>query len=163
MRRMQADGRLPAVNALVDLYNAVSVRYAVPVGGENIGAYQGSPRLVRAVGVEIFDTTKDGFAHTEVVPAGEVIWRDETGATCRRWNWRQGVRTRIDAASRDLWFVLERLEPMPLPALSEAGSELVAALRRMSPGADVETALIDRNGTSSSKDSCSSVPAGFKR
>lgn len=144
MRRMQADGRLPAVNALVDLYNAVSVRYAIPVGGENIGAYRGTPRLLRAAGTEPFDTTKDGIAHTEVVPAGEVIWRDEAGATCRRWNWRQGIRTRIDASSHDLWFVLERLEPMPLPALLEAGDALVDALERMSPGADIETALVDR-------------------
>ncbi|HEX4151658.1 MAG TPA: phenylalanine--tRNA ligase beta subunit-related protein [Steroidobacteraceae bacterium] len=146
LRRVEAGGRLPAVNALVDLYNAVSLRYAIPVGGENISAYRGSPRLVRAAGTEAFDTVKDGVAHTEDVPAGEVIWRDEAGATCRRWNWRQGVRTRIDATTRDLWFVLERLEPMPLPALLEAGTVLVDALERMSPEADVETALIDRSG-----------------
>ncbi|MDI5754487.1 hypothetical protein MJL79_30330, partial [Salmonella enterica subsp. enterica serovar Montevideo] len=40
----------------VDLYNAVSLRYAVPVGGENSAAYCGSPRLVFADGSETFDT-----------------------------------------------------------------------------------------------------------
>lgn len=37
---------MPALDPIVDLYNAVSLRYAVPVGGENIAAYQGLPRLV---------------------------------------------------------------------------------------------------------------------
>jgi DNA/RNA-binding domain of Phe-tRNA-synthetase-like protein len=39
---------MPALDPIVDLYNAVSLRYAIPVGGENIAAYQGSPRLVVA-------------------------------------------------------------------------------------------------------------------
>jgi DNA/RNA-binding domain of Phe-tRNA-synthetase-like protein len=39
---------MPALDPIVDLYNAVSLRYAVPVGGENISAYQGSPRLAVA-------------------------------------------------------------------------------------------------------------------
>src|ERR1700761_1255277 len=36
--RMLKDGHLPAVNAVVDLYNAISVRSAIPIGGENIAA-----------------------------------------------------------------------------------------------------------------------------
>src|ERR1700761_2144311 len=44
-KRLESGGRLPRVNLAVDLYNAISVRYAVPVGGENIAAYRGMPRL----------------------------------------------------------------------------------------------------------------------
>jgi DNA/RNA-binding domain of Phe-tRNA-synthetase-like protein len=51
---------MPALDPIVDLYNAVSLRYAIPVGGENIAAYQGSPRLVMAEGTEPFDTVKRG-------------------------------------------------------------------------------------------------------
>jgi DNA/RNA-binding domain of Phe-tRNA-synthetase-like protein len=59
-----------------------------------------------------------------------VVWRDSLGVTCRRWNWRQGTRTRITEASTSLWFVLERLESMPTEALLTAGKELVEALQR---------------------------------
>ena len=59
-----------------------------------------------------------------------MVWRDNLGATCRRWNWRQGTRTRITEASTSLWFVLERLEPMPTEALLTAGKELVEALQQ---------------------------------
>jgi DNA/RNA-binding domain of Phe-tRNA-synthetase-like protein len=43
-----------------------------------------------------------------------------------------------------MWFVLERLEPMPMSALLEAGDLLAASLRKMSPGAAIESTLINR-------------------
>jgi DNA/RNA-binding domain of Phe-tRNA-synthetase-like protein len=142
-RRIQGEGQLPTINAVVDLYNALSVRFAMPIGGENIAAYVGDPLLKRATGHETFDTVKDGSPCSETVPAGEVVWADELGVTCRRWNWRQGLRTRIDAAATRMWFVLERLEPMPIPALLEAGDLLAATLRKMSPGAAITSTLIN--------------------
>jgi DNA/RNA-binding domain of Phe-tRNA-synthetase-like protein len=141
-RRVQGDGQLPTINAVVDLYNALSVRFAIPIGGENIAAYVGDPVLKRATGHETFDTVKDGSPYVETVPAGEVVWADALGVTCRRWNWRQGLRTRIDAATTRMWFVLERLEPMPIPALLEAGDLLAATLRKMSPGAAIASTII---------------------
>lgn len=53
-KRVLRDGTMPALDPIVDLYNAVSLRYAVPVGGENISAYQGPPRLTVAKGTEPF-------------------------------------------------------------------------------------------------------------
>jgi len=140
--RFQRDGRLPGIDPVVDLYNAISLEYAIPVGGENLAAYQGTPRLVIADGSERFDTIKEGQPHHESPEPGEVIWRDDQGVTCRRWNWRQGVRTRLDAQARHLWFVLESLPQMPLEALHEAGERLVDGLRQMMPGAKVEVHLV---------------------
>ena len=129
-KRCERDGTVPAANAVVDLYNAISLRFAIPVGGEDASSYVGSPQLVRATGAESFDTMADGQPKLETVETGEVVWRDNLGATCRRWNWRQGTRTRITEASTSLWFVLERLEPMPSEALFTAGKELVEALQQ---------------------------------
>jgi DNA/RNA-binding domain of Phe-tRNA-synthetase-like protein len=148
-KRMVSDAALPSVNAVVDLYNALSAHHGLPIGGENLSAYAGQPRLVRAGGDEPFDTMKDGQPFTESVPAGEVVWVDDLGVTCRRWNWRQGVRTRIDEATTDMWFVLERLEPMPLSALSEVGQHLASSLQLLSPGCQVSAILIDRFGSHS--------------
>lgn len=141
-KRARRDGALPSTNAVVDLYNAISLRYALPIGGENAAAYAGAPQLVVARGDEPFDTVQDGSPRTELVDAGEIIWRDERGATCRRWNWRQGVRTRITADSTSLWFILERLEAMPLDALNEAGEDLIAGLRRLSPTLESRVELL---------------------
>ena len=135
-------GALPAVNRLVDAYNALSLRYAVPIGGEDLDAYGGSPRLIVAQGGEPFATMRDGAAAHEPVDPGEVVWRDDAGVTCRRWNWRQSVRTRLEPHSTAMWFVLERLEPMPLDALQEAGAALITEIRALAPAAEVSTRLL---------------------
>ncbi len=141
-RRVERDGALPRINVVVDLDNLLSLQYALPVGGENLAAYVGAPRLVRAEGVETFETTREGQPATEIVTAGEVVWRDDQGVTCRRWNWRQTVRTRLDVDSTDMWFVLERLEPMPVASLREAGESLIASLLELAPDARIATTLI---------------------
>ncbi|MBA8870014.1 DNA/RNA-binding domain of Phe-tRNA-synthetase-like protein [Pantoea agglomerans] len=142
-KRVLRDGALPAIDPVVDLYNAISVRYALPVGGENIAAYAGEPRLVIADGSERFDTVKEGEVVYESPEPGEVIWRDDQGVTCRRWNWRQGVRTRLDASAQQMWFILESLPAMPLSALQQASDDLVSGLQQMMPGAQISTTLIE--------------------
>lgn len=136
-RRLERDGALPRINAVVDLYNRLSVDFVLPVGGEDLASYVGTPRLIRAVGDETFETSREGQPWVETVDRGEVVWRDDVGVTCRRWNWRQSVRTRLDVGARDMWFVLERLHPMPLASLDEAGDRLVGELRRLAPGAAI--------------------------
>jgi DNA/RNA-binding domain of Phe-tRNA-synthetase-like protein len=146
LKRAGSDGQVPSVNPLVDLYNAVSLRHAIPVGGEDMASYLSYPRLVRAGGSETFDTMKDGSPATETADAGEVVWRDDAGVTCRRWNWRQSVRTRVTAETVDVWFILESLAPMPLAALQEAGDELVHGLRHLSPSAAITVTLLQKEG-----------------
>lgn len=140
-KRVLKDGTLPPLDPVVDIYNAISIRYAIPVGGENLAAYTGAPRLTIAEGNEPFDTLKEGQPTVEHPDAGEVVWRDDVGVTCRRWNWRQGVRTRLDSQAQTMWFILESLPAMPLAALEAAGDELVSHLQRLMPGA---TAHIQR-------------------
>ncbi|HAB23830.1 MAG: B3/4 domain-containing protein [Pantoea sp.] len=142
-KRVIRDGGMASLDPVVDLYNAVSLRYAIPVGGENLAAYVGTPELVIADGTETFDTFKDGQPAVETPEAGEVIWRDELGVTCRRWNWRQGVRTRLSVTDRKMWFILESLPQMPLEALYAAGQMLTDGLDNIMPGAECELTLLE--------------------
>ncbi len=70
--------------------------------------------------------------------AGEVVWCDDEGVTCRRWNWRQGVRTRLTEDSVSALFLLERMAPMTLDELTAAGAELAEALHTACPDARIE-------------------------
>ncbi|MGR2856749.1 B3/4 domain-containing protein [Erwinia sp. 1181_3] len=141
-KRVIKDGSMVPLDPVVDLYNAVSIRYAVPVGGENFAAYAGMPRLAVADGTEIFDTMKDGQPGSESPDEGEVVWRDDIGVTCRRWNWRQGIRTRLSVADNRMWFILESLPQMPLGELNAAGKMLTDGLEKMMPGVRYQTVLI---------------------
>jgi DNA/RNA-binding domain of Phe-tRNA-synthetase-like protein len=138
----RAGSGLPQVNRVVDAYNAVSVRHVLPVGGEDTDAYAGPARLVRALGGEPFDTSADGEPVLEPVDGGEVVWRDDAGVTCRRWNWRQCRRTRITAATTNAFFVLERLAPYSAEQLHAAAEALTGYLVAITPGARIRSRVI---------------------
>jgi hypothetical protein len=70
MRRVEAG--LPRIDRLTDIYNAMSVKHLLPIGGEDLGEYRGPARLVRAAGDEPFDTIREGQPVTEHPEPGEV-------------------------------------------------------------------------------------------
>jgi DNA/RNA-binding domain of Phe-tRNA-synthetase-like protein len=108
LARVLKGGELPRINALVDTYNAVSLTHAIPVGGEDLDQLRGDLRLVRE-------------------PDGEVVWRDDEGITCRRWNWRQEPRTQLTEDTTNAFFVFDQLPPQQ--ALDAAVEELIDQLR----------------------------------
>ncbi len=127
--RRVPDG-LPRVDRLTDTYNAISVLHRLPLGGEDLASYDGPPRLVRASGAESFVTSVNGEPVADPPETGEVIWRDRRGATCRRWNWRQSMRTRLSEYTTAAVFILDALAPLDDPALLAAGDDLLESLGR---------------------------------
>lgn len=90
MRR--AEGGLPRVNRLTDIYNAISVKYQIPFGGEDLDKYSGLPLLIRATGQEAFETSAAGekIYRASASWRGCVVWRMQewpavagTGASAR--------------------------------------------------------------------------------
>ncbi|MFJ4685007.1 B3/4 domain-containing protein [Streptomyces sp. NPDC091377] len=136
-KRALTEAGLPRINLLVDLYNAISVAHLIPVGGEDIDRIAGGMRLVVARGDEDFVTVSGGAETVEHPDPGEVVWRDDLGVTCRRWNWRQGPRTRLGEETTSGIFLLESLAPMPVAEAETAAEELAALLEKFSPGARI--------------------------
>lgn len=139
--RRAASG-LPRVNRLTDIYNAISMLHQVPLGGEDLIRYTGPPRLVRATGKEPFDAVADGIAVIEHPDPGEVVWCDNAGVTCRRWNWRQARRTQLGEDTTAALFILDALDPMADEALHAAADDLVDHLTRLGPDVRVARRLI---------------------
>ncbi len=138
----RAESGLPRVNALTDVYNAISVLHQIPLGGEDLDRYAGPARLIRATGDERFDTTVDGETVVENPEPGEVVWCDDAGVTCRRWNWRQGRRTGLTDATTTALFILDALAPVTDQELYAAGDALTDALRKLAGHAQVSRRLL---------------------
>jgi DNA/RNA-binding domain of Phe-tRNA-synthetase-like protein len=144
--RRTASG-LPRVNRLTDLYNAVSVLHQIPLGGEDLSRYSGPPRLVRATGEEPFDTVADAIEVTEHPDPGEVVWCDDAGVTCRRWNWRQARRTQLGEDTTTALFILDALDPVTDQELHAAADDLAAHLTRIGSGVQTVRRLIAADPT----------------
>ena len=117
-KRYKRDGALPVINDLVDTYNALSLNWGAPFGGEDAEHYCGSPYLAVADGTELFDTIRDGELVNESPDIG------------------------LTSNSQDLWFVIDRLVPMPIDDLIKAGEALRDSLLSASPQAQINLELL---------------------
>jgi DNA/RNA-binding domain of Phe-tRNA-synthetase-like protein len=147
----RADSGLPRINRLTDIYNAISVIHQIPLGGEDFSRYSGPPSLRRATGAEPFDTVADGALVVEHAEPGEVVWCDDIGVTCRRWNWRQGRRTQLTADTTTALFILDSLAPVTNDELDATADDLVSHLRRLGPEVRTARRLIAHSGTSTDR------------
>ena len=149
VKRVLKGEEIPRINRVVDAYNAVSLRYVVPAGGEDLDRLESDLVLSFADGAEPFDLLSgDGGVpgadprRPESADPGEVVWKDSAGVTCRRWNWRQCRRTRLLPETRRAYFVIDRLPPWPVETVEEAAADLAVLLRRISPNVRLETEIL---------------------
>ena len=102
VKNVLAGRALARVNAFVDLYNAVSLAYVLPLGADD---------LDRIVPPLAFRYARDGDSFVDMAEAqeggepeapkpGEVVYAGAAHVLCRRWNWRQDARSIITAETR---------------------------------------------------------------
>lgn len=142
--RVLRTGELPSVNRLVDIYNVVSVTRALPIGGEDLDQLRGDGVLRFARGDEEFVVFHGGAEDASTPREGEVIWADDEGVTCRRWNWRQCRRTQLTDDSTAAYFLLEAIGDYPDEELAAATSELGERILELCPEAELEATPLTR-------------------
>jgi arginyl-tRNA synthetase len=104
-KRVLDDNKLPNINPLVNFYNAISLRYLVSVGAENLKQYYGDLELGVTTGDEYFRAIGNDKADT--IYKGEIGWIDDAGISCRMWGWRQCERTMVDKDTKDILFFID--------------------------------------------------------
>jgi DNA/RNA-binding domain of Phe-tRNA-synthetase-like protein len=142
VRRALKGDPLRCINPLVDLYNVVSLTHLLPAGGEDLDAIEGDIVLTRASADES-PVKLLGESEERAPKPGEVIYKDDRGAICRRWNWKEADRTKLTAATRRAFLVIEGLPPVDRGLVRQASEDL-AALIAEHCGGRITTALIDR-------------------
>lgn len=122
-RRSLKGEPLRSINKLVDLYNTISLRHLLPAGGEDLEKVQGDIELTLAGDGEA-PVRLLGEREERAPRAGEVIYRDEVGSICRRWNWKEAERTKLTEETRHAVLVIESLPPVEPRELDAALEEL---------------------------------------
>lgn len=128
LKRASKGNAVGSISPLVDIYNSVSLKHALPIGGEDISKFEGDLRLTVTDGGDPFT----GFGDEDELATlpGEVAYLDDAGAVCRCFNWRDGKRTMLTEATTDAFLVIESVDPEREAALRTATEELAELTAR---------------------------------
>jgi len=140
LKRIEKGTGVSPINPLVDIYNAVSLTYGLPCGGEDIDTFKGDLLLTKADGGEHFLALGDED-YDNALP-GEIIYKDEEGAVCRCWNWRDGQRTMLTENTVNAFLIIESVDPDRKNDLAAAAAAL-AELTQKYLGGSTEIALLN--------------------
>ncbi|MEV0126400.1 phenylalanine--tRNA ligase beta subunit-related protein [Streptomyces sp. NPDC050703] len=128
LRRVAKGDRLPRINALVDLCNAVSLATRLPVASCDVGDIEGELSVRPADGDEVYLPlgAPDAPEHPE---PGEIVYADGQGrAHSRRWNWRQSDVVKTDRGRRRLLVTVEAAHDGAREAVDAALGRIADAL-----------------------------------
>jgi DNA/RNA-binding domain of Phe-tRNA-synthetase-like protein len=141
LRRFRREGDLPRLHPLVDLCNAVSLAFAIPVAVLDVSAITGPLEVRYATGEEEYLTFAGDIEHPA---AGEVIFADQAArAHARRWTNRQSGRSAVRDSTTRALIVAEALHDSAPADIPRLAAELAAELRAVwsiTPQAAVLTA-----------------------
>jgi DNA/RNA-binding domain of Phe-tRNA-synthetase-like protein len=122
LKRAYKGDHIESINPLVDIYNSISLKYALPCGGEDIDTFVGNVRLTKAQGDEPFMTL--GTDENAPPYEGEIVYKDDAGAICRCWNWRESVRTMLTEKTTNAFLCIELVDNKREDDLKNALGEL---------------------------------------
>lgn len=149
IRRVVETGSLPRISALVDLCNATSLRYGIPVAPFDLGNVTSDLIVRLANGSERFRPINS--ESYDAIPPGEVVYSDATPELLsRRWNWRQSDKGKISLATTSVLVTTE--------AVHDGGRDaILAVLRELSDqipavlGGMAQTAVLDVQDSTSER------------
>jgi DNA/RNA-binding domain of Phe-tRNA-synthetase-like protein len=109
LRRFRKEDSLPSIHPLIDLYNAMSLAWAIPIAAFDLANVEGDLTVRSASGTERYLT----FAGEEETPEpGEIVFADDGGyAHARRWSNRQSGRSAIRDETTSVLLVAEAVHP----------------------------------------------------
>jgi len=131
-RRVLRDEPLPAINALVDIGNILSLRHLIPTGGHAIDHLGSDLALRLATGQEEFIAL--GSNQVERPLPGEVIFAQGDTVLTQRWTWRQGQHTLTQLDTTAIEFNVDGLPPTTPAEVEQVCGEIIELVGRFCGG-----------------------------
>lgn len=126
IRRAIKTGALHRINTAVDIYNVVSVKYLLPMGGFDLDQINGTIRLRTSDGGEIFNPL--GTKGPEETYNGEIVYADDSRILTRRWNYRDAVKTLITEDTVNLVMFFDASSEISIDVVKDAMDEFMTLL-----------------------------------
>jgi DNA/RNA-binding domain of Phe-tRNA-synthetase-like protein len=142
IRRAIKTGELSRINTVVDIYNIVSVKYLIPMGGFDLDHIKGMIRLRKSDGGESFHPL--GAKGPEETYNGEIVYADDSRILTRRWNYRDAVKTLITEATVNLVMFFDASSAIIIDVVEDAMGEFMTLLREAC-GGDMVKAIASRD------------------
>lgn len=127
LRRYRKEGSLPPLHPLVDLCNAASIAFSVPIAVFDRSCVQGDLIVRQADGTERYATFAGGIEHPD---PDEIIFADDAGnAHARRWANRQSKLAAVGKETTEALIVAEALHDGAAADMERLVADLGHALR----------------------------------
>lgn len=130
----------------VDITNAISLKYALPIGAEDRDKLDGDIHLGAMQGGEKF--LPIGSDKEEPPYEGELAYYDNYGVVCRCLNWRDGKRTQIDDNTTSEFIAMECVDPNRIDELKKAIDELESLMAKYLSAQTVNKQIITKDNSS---------------
>lgn len=141
VKRVVRGNQIPTINKLVDIYNLVSLKHLLPVGGEDLKMVQGNVALICASQDESFIPL--GSGENDPPKKGEVVYVDDNNdVLCRRFNWREAEKTKLTESTTNAIIVIEGLPPVNDIEVKEAAHDIERYVKQFC-GGEVELFLVN--------------------
>ncbi len=132
-RRVLRGNELPAINALVDIGNIISLRHLIPTGGHALDDVAGDIALRPAAGSE--DFVPFGTQDLEHPDPGEFIFTEGSTVLTRRWSWRQANHSMTLPETKVIEFNVDGLPPVSFAQVEQVSKELMELIEKFCGGA----------------------------
>lgn len=143
--RIVRGGSLPDINPAVNLVNAFSLKYTLPMGAHDLDAVEGDIEVRFSRNGDIF--IPFGQTDPEMLADGELVYASGSNIKTRKWIWRQSDQGKVTAASKNVFFPIDGFSDYNREEVIAARSELAAAIGHILK-AEATMLFLDRNNRS---------------
>ncbi len=131
-RQILSENSLRHLNKIVDLYNYISIKHLIPVGGDDLDKVEGNIVLRPAKGDEKF--LELNSKETSNPKPGEIVYVDDSEVLCRQWNWRECDKTKMTTETKNVALVIEGLAIFKKEEIESISKELSESINKFCNG-----------------------------
>lgn len=144
LTRVSKGKGLPSINPIVDIGNAISLKYILPLGAHDIDTLDGDINVRFSKQGDVFIPL--GCEDIENLDDGELIYSAGDKVRTRRWIWRQSEQGKIAKESKNIFFPIDGFSDVNHSNVIKARDELASLLEKIF-GCEIKVGFIDKNST----------------